>query len=130
MNATIATPPTMPAWNLTLRFCLELAALTGLGMGAWRLSPGPTRLATVAAVPLGAAAAWAVFNVVGDPSRSGSAPVEVPGWARLTLELGILLAAAVAFVIAGRPGIGIAYTVVVALHYAASVPRLQWLVTA
>jgi hypothetical protein len=38
-------------------------------------------------IPLLAATAWGVFNVKGDPSRSGKAPVPVPGIVRLLLEL-------------------------------------------
>ena len=49
------------------------------------------------------------------------------GWARLAIELAILGAGAIAFALAGRGDIGIGFAVVIALHYAASWPRLQWL---
>lgn len=127
MTATRITPPTMAPWNLALRFGLEMAGLTGLALAAWTLGSGPVRLAAVVLVPLAAAVVWAVFNVVEDPSRSGSAPVEVAGWIRLVVELGLLLAGAVAFAVAGHPRVGIVFAATVAGHYAASLPRLRWL---
>ncbi|MDH3293108.1 MAG: YrdB family protein [Acidimicrobiia bacterium] len=117
----------MASWNLALRFGLELMALAGLATAAWKLTTGPVRPAAVVILPLAAAVTWGVFNVVGDPSRSGAAPVEVPGWTRLVIELAILCAGAIAFVLAGRPAVGIAYAIVVAFHYAVSWPRVQWL---
>ena len=94
-------PPTMAGWNLALRFGLELAALLGLGLAAWKFTPGPARWAAVALVPIAAAVIWGVFNVLDDPSRSGAAPVEVTGWVRLAIELAILAAGVAAFAIAG-----------------------------
>ena len=75
----VVNPPTMAAWNLGLRFGLELAALAGFGIAAWRLADGAWRWAAAIGVPLAAAVFWGVFNVPGDPSRSGEAPVVVPG---------------------------------------------------
>lgn len=120
-------PPTMAAWNLALRFGLELGALAGLGLAAWQLTTGPLRWAAVTLVPVTAAAVWGVFNVRNDPSRSGSAPIEVNGWTRLTIELVILGAGAAALAFAGRRDIGIAFALLVAFHYAASTSRINWL---
>lgn len=122
-----ATPPTMAGWNLALRFGLELAALGGLALAAWNLVPGPIRVPATVIVPVAAAVVWAVFNVIGDPSRSGAAPVEVPGPARLAIELAILGVGAVAFALAGWPNIGIAIAGAIAAHYAVSWPRVLWL---
>lgn len=120
-------PPTMAGWNLALRFALEVTALFGLGFAAWKLVSGPARIAAVVVVPVVAAALWTVFNVVGDPSRSGSAPVEVAGWTRLVVELAVLGAGAAAIVVAGRRDIGFVYAALVAFHYAVSMSRVQWL---
>lgn len=127
MTSSLASPPQMAAWNLALRFGLEIAALIGLGAAAWTLTSMPARLGAVVLVPLAAAIAWAVFNVAGDPSRSGNAPVEVPGWLRLGIELAVLLAGAVAIALAGRRDLGVAVALAVAFHYAASWSRIQWL---
>lgn len=126
----VACPPTIARWNLALRFGLEIVALVGLAVGSWASAPGSGRLLAVVAAPLAAVVVWGLFNVVGDPSRSGTAPVEVAGWTRLAIELVILGAGSFGFVLAGRPIVGIAVAVLVALHYAASWPRVQWLIEA
>ena len=82
----------MSGWNAALRFGLELACLTGIGIAGWLVSP----LVAVAGVVV-AAAAWGIFAVPGDPSRSGHAPVVVPGWLRLFLELTVFLGGASAW---------------------------------
>ena len=124
------TPPTMAGWNLALRFGLELGALAGLGLAAWRVTSGPVRWAAVTLVPISVAAVWGIFNVVDDPSRSGAAPVEVNGWIRLAIELLILGGGAAAIALAGRRDVGIIFAVFIAIHYAASVNRIEWLVQA
>ncbi|MDJ0767933.1 MAG: DUF2568 domain-containing protein [Ilumatobacter sp.] len=121
------TAPALAGWNLALRFGLELAALAGLAVVAWRFGAGPVRWIAVVAVPLLAAAAWGVFNVAGDPSRSGQAPVEVAGWLRLTIELLILGGGAVALAVAFRVDVGIAVGLLVMLQYATSWSRVDWL---
>jgi hypothetical protein len=124
------TPPSMASWNLALRFGLELGALAGLGIAAWKLTSNPIRWAVVIALPVAAAIVWGVFNVLDDPSRSGAAPVEVSGWIRLAIELAVLGGGAAALAIAGRRDIGIAFAVLIAVHYAASWTRIEWLVQA
>lgn len=121
-------PPTMAGWNLALRFGLELAALAGLGLAAWKFAPGPARWAAMALVPIAAAVIWGVFNVLDDPSRSGGAPIEVNGWIRLAIELVILGGGAAAYFLAGRWEIGIALAVLIVAHNVASFNRLEWLV--
>lgn len=118
----------MPGWNLLLRFVLELAALAGFGYGAWRLADGgliggAAALFTVAAV----ATIWGTFAVPGDPSRSGNAPVPVPGWLRLVIELLVLGGGAAAFAWAGLPVVGPVLGALLLLHLAFSLGRLGWL---
>lgn len=117
----------MPAWNLALRFLLEMAALAGLATYAWGFASGLLRFVCVIAAVAGAAAIWTVFAVPGDPSRSGHAPVPVPGIVRLGLELVVLLGGALAFRAAGLSWIGMALALLVAIHYALSTDRLVWL---
>ena len=125
----VTDAPRMPGWNLALRFGLELAALAALAMAGWALASGPSRWAAAAALPLAAAAAWGVFNVAGDPSRSGAAPVAVAGWLRLVLELAILGGGALAFAVSGQPILGAGLAVLVVLQYATSWARVRWLLT-
>ena len=122
------TPPEMAAWNLTLRFLLELAALAGLAAAAWKLASGPVRWIAVIAVPIAAAIVWGVFNVIDDPSRSGGAPVEVPGWARLAIEILILGGGAFAVALAGQRNLAIGFAILIAAHYATSWSRIEWLI--
>ena len=91
------SPPEVPGWNLALRFALELGALAGIGAGAWALTSGGWRWVAVVIAPLAAATSWGTFNVLDDPSRSGEAPVEVPGWVRLGVELLVFGVAALSF---------------------------------
>ncbi|MER8698936.1 MULTISPECIES: DUF2568 domain-containing protein [unclassified Mesorhizobium] len=114
-------------WNLTLRFMLELAALLGLGMAGWSLSAGMWRWTLAAALPFVAAALWGTFAVPNDPSRSGRAPVPVPGGLRLVLELVILFGGAAGFHLAGYTTAGIAVALLIAVSYAFSLDRLGWL---
>jgi hypothetical protein len=120
----------MAGWNLALRFLLELAALAGLGAAAWKLGSGPERWVAVVVVPVAAAAIWGLFNVLGDPSRSGAAPVEVNGWVRLALELSILGGGAAAVAFASRPELGMVLALAILGHYLASLDRVEWLVRA
>lgn len=117
----------MSGANLALRFGLELAALAGLATAAWRLPPGAARWVAVVAVPVAAAVIWGTFNVPGDPSRSGGAPIVVPGWLRFAIELTILGSGAAAFTVSGRRELGLIMAGLVVVHYATSIPRVTWL---
>lgn len=122
------TPPTMAGWNLALRFGLELAALAGLAAVGWTWASGPMQWVAAIAIPSTAIVVWGLFNVPGDPSRSGEAPVTVPGAIRLGLELAILLGGAVALLIAGSRLAGAAVITLLVVHYVASASRVDWLV--
>lgn len=114
--------------NLTVRFLLELAALAILGYWGWRQSDGPFRYVLAVGLPLIAAAAWGSFNVANDPSRSGQAPVPVPGIVRLGLELGLFGFATWGLFDLGLTTLGWAMGIIVLVHYGISYDRLQWLI--
>jgi hypothetical protein len=122
-------PPTMRPWNLALRLALEIAALTGLALAAWNQTNGATRWLAVVAAPLIGAALWGTFNVLDDPSRSGEAPVEVPGRARLAVEFVVLGGGWIAYVIADYAPIGAVFAALTILHYSVSHARVSWLLT-
>jgi hypothetical protein len=108
--------------NLALRFLLELAGLAALGVWGWQVQG----VLAAAGAPLVAAAAWGVFNVPEDPSRSGQAPVRVPGLVRLALELAFFTGAV--FALHGvAPRLALAFAAIVVVHYAASYDRVAWL---
>lgn len=124
------TPPAMAGWNLALRFALEIGALAGLAVAAWKFAPDAWRWPAVVVAPLAAATVWGVFNVLNDPSRSGAAPIQVGGWTRLAIELLVLGGGAAAITFAGRREFGIIFGLLIAAHYVSSWSRLEWLVQA
>jgi hypothetical protein len=119
----------MRPWNLALRLGLEIGALTGLGIAAWNQTGGAVRWIAVAAAPIAGAALWATFNVLDDPSRSGEAPVEVPGLVRLAIELFVLGTGWAGYSIAGYPAIGTVFAALTILHYTVAYPRVRWLLS-
>jgi hypothetical protein len=114
--------------NLAFRFILEIAALIALGVGAYNVVSGPFAWVLAIAVPTIAAVAWAAFNVPGDESRSGEAPVAVPGTVRLIIELTVF-ASAVVVVSFASPIAAALLGVAVAIHYLLSIDRVRWLIT-
>ena len=113
--------------NLLLRFCLELAALAGIGMAAFHVGEGVIAYFAAVIAVLLAAIIWGVFNVPGDPSRSGKAPVRISGAVRLVIELSILLGGSAGFYLAGYLWLALAHAALILLHYALSGERLRWL---
>lgn len=113
--------------NLALRFVLELSALGALGLYGLSLGQGPVRYLSAVGLPLLTAALWGTFAVPGDPSRSGGAPVPVPGLLRLALELVIFGAATWALYRTKGASWGIALAGLVIFHYALSHDRISWL---
>jgi hypothetical protein len=81
----------------------------------------------VVVVPVTAAAIWGVFNVLDDPSRSGRAPIEVSGLTRLAIEFLVLGGGVLAVALAGRRDLSLVFVALIAVHYAASTSRLEWL---
>lgn len=120
--------PHEPGWNLGLRFVLELMALGGIGVGAWSLTEGVFRPLAAVLIPALAAAAWGLFNVPDDPSRSGKAPIPVPGWVRLGIELTVFAGGWVGWWTAGLTTVASIYLAGVVVHHLFGIPRTRWLV--
>lgn len=114
--------------NLTVRFLLELSALLSLGLWGFRQSESWLRFVLAIAIPILAAIAWGTFAVPEDPSRSGSAPIAVPGILRLTLELVFFAAGVWALANLGYTRAAWIMGVVVAIHYLISHDRVMWLI--
>ncbi len=113
--------------SLILRFVLELAALAGFATLAWGLTGGFWRFAAAAAVVLLVGAIWATFAVPDDPSRSGNAPVPVPGGLRLLLEFAVLFGGAWAFHASGFSWAGLSVSAFVIVHHLLRIDRIVWL---
>jgi hypothetical protein len=114
--------------NLALRFCLELALIYSLGLwGSTRSDHGLLRIVGAVSLPLIAALVWGVFAVPDDPSRSGDAPVAIPGALRLVLELGLFASAVAALHASHAQRFALALAVLTLVHYALSLDRIAWL---
>ena len=114
--------------NLALRFLLEIAALLAMGIWGWRQSENWTSYLLAFGMPLIAAFIWGVFAVPDDPSRSGSAPIAVPGILRLVIELCIFSFAAWALYDLGYITICWIMGGIVIIHYVISYDRILWLI--
>lgn len=123
--------------NLAVRFLLEMAALVAIGYWGFDQHSGAWRWILGLGLPLLAATAWGTFAVrslplstfPGDRSRSGGAPVPVPGAVRLLLELALFGLAMLALPRgdAGRPILALILAGVTVIHYAVSYDRIAWL---
>lgn len=114
--------------NLAVRFLLEIAGVVGLfRLGLW-MADGPLAALLAIGLSIGAATAWGLFNVPGDRSRSGRAPVQVPGIVRLLLELLVLAGGAAGWFLAGPDWFAWTYVIVLVAHYLLSWDRVGWLV--
>ena len=115
--------------NLIFRFLLEVAGLASLGYWGWCVGVGWYSYVLAAGVPFVMATIWGTFAVPDDPSRSGSAPIPVPGIIRLLLELAFFAFASWALFDTGLPGAGYILATMVLIHYALSFDRLKWLLS-
>ena len=112
--------------NLAVRFLLEIIALAAIGAWARAQFQGALGFILMILLPVLAAAAWGTFNVKGDPSRSGKAPVPVPGIIRLLLEL-VIFGSATWALFRLNPTYGWIFGSVTLVHYILSYDRLIWL---
>ncbi len=114
--------------NLAFRFLLELSALVAMGFWGWTKGTGALRYLLAIAIPASAAALWGTLAVPDDPSRSGKAPVPVPGPVRLALELAFLIFATWSLLNTGANWFGWILGMAVLVHYVLSYDRLWWLI--
>ena len=113
--------------NLILRFLLELAALFAMGYWGWTQHQGFSRFLWMIGLPLLFAILWGTFAVPDDPSRSGNAPIPVPGFFRLVLELAIFAVGVWCCFAAGQSTWSWVLMATVLLHYILSYDRIIWL---
>ena len=113
--------------NLALRFALEIAVLFALGYWGWTQHEGIMRFIWSIGLVVLAAVIWGTFAVPDDPSRSGKAPIPVPGAIRLVIELVLFAAGTWAFIAAGQPVWGAVLGILTVIHYSLSYDRIIWL---
>ena len=114
--------------NLFLRLLLELMVLFFAIEWALQAYEGWERYVLMIVMPVLIATLWGVFNVPGDPSRSGKAVVAIPGWLRLILELLIFSSGAWFISESGYIRASWLFAAIVILHYVLSFSRIRWLI--
>ncbi len=114
--------------NLAIRFLLEIAALLAVAVWGWQQSNGWLKFVLALGIPIILAIVWGTFAVPNDPSRSGAAPVAVPGILRLVIELAIFALAVWSLYDMGYINLSWILGIIVALHYITSYDRIRWLV--
>ena len=117
-----------PPINLAVRFILEISALLALGWWGWNQAEGILRFVFAFGIPIFAAVIWGTFAVPSDPSRSGKAPVQVPGIVRLLIELVFFISATWALFSTAVLTLGWILGIAVLIHYSISYDRILWLV--
>jgi hypothetical protein len=114
--------------NLAVRFCLELVMLVAFCFWGWHLGHSIVlRLVLAVGFPPLAAVLRGVFAVSGDRSRSGKAPIPVPGSVRLLLEILLFGGAIWAFATSGLQIVAVCFGLAAFLHYLCSYERIAWL---
>jgi hypothetical protein len=114
---------------LAVRFLLELIAIASFGVLGWRAFDSPWRYLLVVVLPVAAAVLWGTFAVPDDPSRSGGAPVPVPGPARLGGEFAVLFGGAAALWGTGLPRWALISAAVLVGYHLLAYDRVRWLLT-
>jgi len=113
--------------NLALRFILELAGLFAIGYWGWVQFDGALRIPLMIGLPILFAAIWGIFRVPADASANGKAPIAVPGWLRLLIELAFFTFGTWCLFNAGVIQSGWIFGTVTLIHYVISYDRLSWL---
>ena len=113
--------------NDVLRFILELWALVVFGYWGLNQSLGLLNYALMLILPIIAAVVWGTFTVPNDPSRSGGAPVPVPGAIRLLIEFLILGTAFWIMYTMSLVLLGLVFGFLVIIHYILAHKRIRWL---
>jgi hypothetical protein len=113
--------------NDILRFVLELWALVAFGYWGLNQRFGIFNYALMIVLPVLVAVLWGVFAVPNDPSRSGGAPVPVPGTLRLLLEFLIFGSAFIALYWGGLFYLSLVFISLVIAHYILAHERIRWL---
>jgi len=114
--------------NLAFRFIIEIAALIFIGIWGWQIGEGLVKYIMAIGIPIVIAAIWGIFNVPGDPSRSGKAPVPVPGFLRLFIELSIFSLAIWTIFYLESNNLACIFAAMIVIHYVLSYDRILWII--
>lgn len=104
--------------------------LVAVGVAAWAELDGAARWFGVVGAPAALMIVWGTFNVPGDPSRGGGAPVTVSGRTRLVIEFVFFAVGAAALILwTGSVWLAAGFVATVIVHYVLSLDRVGWLMT-
>jgi len=98
-----------------------------MGFWGWEQNDGWLQIVMALALPITAAAIWAVLAVPNDTSRSGSAPIAVHGILRLTIEFSFFALSIWAIYDLGFTKLSWIIGFIVVVHYIISYDRIKWL---
>ena len=99
-----------------------------MGIWGWKQSDNWLRFGLAFGIPALAALFWGLFAVPDDPSRSGSAPIPVPGFIRLALEFAFFILSI--WMLYDLQYVRLSWILggTVTIHYAISYDRVLWLI--
>ncbi len=110
--------------NLALRFMLELGILFAFGYWGWTRDIGPWRYLLAIVLPVAAAILWGTFRWPHETAGSPRAPVPIPGWLRLLMEVVLFGLAIWGLYEAGATLAAVVFAFVTLFHYAISYDRV------
>ena len=113
--------------NLLVRFLLEIAAIISMAAVGWALGEGWIAYVGTWLLPLIAIVVWGIFNVPGDPSRSGKAPIKVSGKIRIMIEIAFFSTAIFGRFWLGHDIFAWSLLISILIHYGVSYQRIIWL---
>jgi hypothetical protein len=119
----------MKSFALALRFLTEILALVAVAVFAWVTFDGIYAWVGAIGLPILMVAVWGIFNVPGDPSRGGGAPVPISGLVRLLIEVVFFGFAVVALAVGVSLAAGLSFLCMIVVAYALLEDRLRWLLT-
>jgi hypothetical protein len=111
--------------NLLFRWFLDLAVLASVGLWGWQRTGGWGRPFVAVLLPLTIVAVLGLFAAEDDPTRSGYAPVPVPGGLRFLLEVAVFGLACLALADLGLHRAGMSLSGGVLVHYALDWRRVR-----
>jgi len=114
---------------LAFRFILELCALIAVGFWGWNQTNSPVNFLFAIGFPIIMAFIWGVFAVQNDKSRSGKAPIPIPGLNRLLLELILFAIAAWSIYSLEHHKLCLLFGLATLIHYVLSYDRIVWLLS-
>ena len=85
------------------------------------------RIVAALAIPALAMLLWGTFAVPDDRSRSGKAPIPIPGPLRLALEITFFGFSSFCLLYNSNEALSLVFGGLVVLHYGLSIERIKWL---